>query len=51
MSQGSLAIFAVRPIAALITAVAIFFFLLPVVTPWWQRWRAGREPQPSLGGS
>jgi putative tricarboxylic transport membrane protein len=39
MSQGSLAIFATRPIAAVITAAALFFFLLPVVGP---RWRRGR---------
>src|SRR5262245_12945687 len=39
MSQGSLAIFLTRPIAAAITAVAIFFFILPVITPWWRRLR------------
>jgi putative tricarboxylic transport membrane protein len=39
MSQGSLTIFATRPIAAAITAVAIFFFVLPVITPWWRRMR------------
>jgi putative tricarboxylic transport membrane protein len=39
MSQGSLTIFATRPIAAAITAVAIFFFALPVITPWWRRMR------------
>src|SRR5678809_1283948 len=39
MSQGSLAIFVSRPIAGVITAVAIFFFVLPVVTPWWRRLR------------
>jgi putative tricarboxylic transport membrane protein len=48
MSQGSLAIFATRPIAGAITALAIFFFALPVLTPWWQRWRASREPQISV---
>ena len=37
MSQGSLAIFVTRPIAGLITALAVFFFALPVLTPWWQR--------------
>ena len=39
MSQGSLAIFFTRPIAGAITLVAIFFFLLPVITPWWRRLR------------
>jgi putative tricarboxylic transport membrane protein len=37
MSQGSLAIFFVRPISGVITAVAILFFLLPALTPWWRR--------------
>src|SRR5215475_7755520 len=37
MSQGSLAIFVSRPIAGVITAVAIFFFVLPIITPWWRR--------------
>jgi putative tricarboxylic transport membrane protein len=48
MSQGSLAIFATRPIAAVISGLAIFFFLLPVVTPWWRARRgatAGRTPR------
>jgi len=39
MSQGSLAIFFTRPITAVITAVALLFFALPVVTPWWRRVR------------
>jgi putative tricarboxylic transport membrane protein len=51
MSQGSLAIFATRPIAGLISALAIFFFLLPVLTPWWQRFRRSRVAHPSLGGT
>src|SRR2546422_11556425 len=49
MSQGSLAIFVLRPISGAITAVAILFFALPVLTPWWRRlrgvpavWRPGR---------
>jgi len=45
MSQGSLAIFFTRPIAGVITAAAVFFFVLPVLTPWWRRWRG--LPQPS----
>ena len=36
MSQGSLLIFATRPIAGAITAVALFFFALPVITPGWR---------------
>jgi putative tricarboxylic transport membrane protein len=39
MSQGSLTIFATRPITAVITALALFFFALPVITPWWRRLR------------
>jgi putative tricarboxylic transport membrane protein len=50
MSQGSVAIFVTRPIAGVITALALFFFLLPVLTPWWQRWRGSRVAHPSLGG-
>ncbi len=46
MSQGSLTIFATRPIAGIITAVALFFFVLPVLTPWWRRLRG----PPSRGG-
>ncbi|HEX2385365.1 MAG TPA: tripartite tricarboxylate transporter permease, partial [Candidatus Binatia bacterium] len=41
MSQGSLGIFFERPIAGVITLVAIFFFLMPVITPWWRRIRGG----------
>jgi putative tricarboxylic transport membrane protein len=40
MSQGSLAIFFSRPISGAITAAALFFFLLPVVTPHWHKLRA-----------
>ena len=39
MSQGSLGIFVVRPISGVIVALALLFFLLPVVTPWWRRRR------------
>src|SRR2546428_4215606 len=49
MSQGSLAIFVARPISGAITAVAILFFALPVLTPWWRRLRgvpAGSRPAP-----
>jgi putative tricarboxylic transport membrane protein len=47
MSQGSLAIFFTRPLAGAITAVAIFFFVLPVVTPWWRRLRGAPAPAPA----
>ena len=39
MSQGSLAIFFNRPISAVITAAALFFFVLPALTPWWRKLR------------
>jgi putative tricarboxylic transport membrane protein len=39
MSQGSLAVFVTRPIAGVITAAAVFFLLMPVLTPWWRRLR------------
>src|SRR5918992_1992409 len=39
MSQGSLAVFFTRPISGVITAVAVFFFVLPLLTPWWRRLR------------
>src|SRR5438874_4718984 len=41
MSQGSLAVFFARPISGVIMAVALLFFALPVVSPWWRRFRAG----------
>src|SRR2546423_6802280 len=44
MSQGSLAIFVSRPIAGVITAAAIFFFVLPMLTPWWRRVRGASVP-------
>jgi putative tricarboxylic transport membrane protein len=43
MSQGSLAIFFTRAISGSITALAVFFFLMPLWTPWWRRLR-GRPP-------
>lgn len=39
MSQGSLAIFFNRPISGVITAVAVFFFVMPLLTPWWRKMR------------
>jgi putative tricarboxylic transport membrane protein len=49
MSQGSLAIFVVRPISAVITAVAVVFFALPVITPVWRRWRGLPSSSPRPG--
>src|SRR6266545_4578106 len=39
MSQGSLSIFFTRPISGAISAVALFFFALPLITPYWRRLR------------
>lgn len=47
MSQGSLLIFATRPISAAITGAALVFFLLPVLTAW-RRARL-RPPAPAAG--
>jgi putative tricarboxylic transport membrane protein len=47
MSQGSLTIFFTRPIAGAITLVAIFFFALPVITPWWRRLRGAPAAAPA----
>jgi putative tricarboxylic transport membrane protein len=46
MSQGSLAIFALRPIAGVITAAALVFFALPVLTPLWRHRVATPSPRP-----
>jgi putative tricarboxylic transport membrane protein len=48
MSQGSLAIFLTRPISGVITAVAIFFFIMPLLTPWWRKMRGLPERKPAL---
>ena len=37
MSQGSLLIFLRRPIAAAITLLALFFFVLPAINTWRRR--------------
>ncbi len=47
MSQGSLAIFVIRPIAGAITAVALLFFLMPLLRPWWRRMRGTPAVVPS----
>jgi len=49
MSQGSLAIFFTRPISGAISAVAVFFFILPVITPWWRRLRGFPAPARETG--
>jgi TctA family transporter len=46
MSQGSVLIFFTRPISGAISAVALFFFALPLITPWWRRLRARVYPSP-----
>jgi putative tricarboxylic transport membrane protein len=43
MSQGSLAIFFARPISGAITALALFFFALPLITPWWRKFKASHR--------
>jgi len=48
MSQGSLLIFFSRPISGAITAVAVFFFALPLLTPYWRKWRARSRPVPAV---
>jgi putative tricarboxylic transport membrane protein len=50
MSQGSLGVFVSRPIAGAITALALFFLLMPVLTPWWRRFR-GTSPLPPTAAS
>ena len=45
MSQGSLSIFVMRPIAGVITALALFFFAMPVISAW--RRRGGGVPAPA----
>jgi putative tricarboxylic transport membrane protein len=50
MSQGSLGIFVVRPISGVIVAIALLFFLLPLLTPWWRRRRGvPRVASPASG--
>jgi len=39
MSQGSLGILFTRPISGVITLVAILFFIMPIISPWWRRMR------------
>jgi putative tricarboxylic transport membrane protein len=37
ISQGSLAVFFMRPISAAISTLAIFFAVMPLITPWWHK--------------
>ena len=45
-----LAIFFTRPISGVINAVAIFFFFMPLLTPWWRKMRGipDRKPDSAL---
>jgi len=43
ISHGSLAIFFVRPIAAVLTIVAFASLFAPLIKILWQRYRSGRE--------
>jgi putative tricarboxylic transport membrane protein len=47
MSQGSLLILFTRPISGAITAVAIFFFALPLFVPYWRRLRGAGDKVPA----
>jgi putative tricarboxylic transport membrane protein len=47
MSQGSFMIFFGSPIAAVITAGALFLFLMPVMSPWWRRMRGSSAAAPA----
>jgi hypothetical protein len=47
MSQGSILIFFTRPIAGAISIVAVFFFALPILTPWWRRLRGLPDGTPA----
>src|SRR5438046_9726165 len=47
MSQGSLLILLERPISGAITAVALFFFALPIITRCWRRLRGASVPSAS----
>jgi putative tricarboxylic transport membrane protein len=47
MSQGSLLILFTRPIAGVISAVAVFFFVLPLFAPYWRRRAQAEAPAPA----
>ena len=44
---SSLLILLERPISGAISAVALFFFALPIITPWWRRLRGVPVPTAS----
>jgi TctA family transporter len=44
MSQGSLLIFVARPISAVITLAALFFFVLPLITAFRRHLRRSSVP-------
>jgi len=48
MSQGSLAILFTRPISGVITLVAILFFIMPIISPWWRKLRGSPGSVPAL---
>jgi putative tricarboxylic transport membrane protein len=48
MSQGSLGILFTRPISGVITLVAILFFIMPIISPWWRRLRRSPRSVPAL---
>jgi putative tricarboxylic transport membrane protein len=50
MSQGSVMIFFTRPIAGVITGLALLFFALPWLTPWWRRLRGRPVTAPASHG-
>jgi putative tricarboxylic transport membrane protein len=45
MSQGSLSIFVIRPISAVITGAAVILFALPAITLGWRRWHERARPR------
>jgi putative tricarboxylic transport membrane protein len=45
LSDGSIAIFFTRPIAAIFIAIAMFLFFLPVLLPLWRRARRFSPPE------
>jgi len=49
MSQGSLGILFTRPISGVITLVAILFFIMPIISPWWRKLRGLPSRVPALG--
>ena len=48
MSQGSVAIFFTRPIAAIFMLISVLFFAMPGLQALARRWRTARQPHPSM---